>query len=202
MTVLAVSTRVLYLGIIACGCAERLEPSPNPLGKAQSVNPDHEILDAVLLALIVNKEFDPAVGGRGVQKSDIVVEDLTDGLSDRILRRPPCDATKAIPEECRVDILARNPKGKRYSLRSYDPASPHILVADLRSVDLDMGFDVAFPDARGYVRPYLPGYSRDGQTAIMFFAFGPTSHGAVGYCLLSRATDRWCVVWSCFWYFN
>ena len=38
------------------------------------------------------------------------------------------------------------------------------------------------------------GYSRDGQTAVVYFTFGPTSHGAGGYYLLSKVKGRWEII--------
>src|SRR5262245_37120931 len=52
---------------------KRLEPAPQPA----LVSTDHDIFDIVLTDLIDNQDFDPAVGGRGVPKSEIVFADTT-----------------------------------------------------------------------------------------------------------------------------
>jgi hypothetical protein len=41
---------------------------------------------------------------------------------------------------------------------------------------------------------HLPGYSRDGLTALVDFTFGPTPHGAVGFYLLKKVKGRWEIV--------
>ncbi|MFI5459883.1 MAG: hypothetical protein ACHRXM_31060 [Isosphaerales bacterium] len=196
-------TLVLCLGGLGAGCGRQLAPRPDRSRQDQGSNADHEIFDIVLSDMIGNKEFNPAVGGRSIKKSQVVLEAATyGGVSDHFLSHLSNDPTKAIPSEIRVDLLRRNPKGERYSLASYHPSNANILISDLSRVDLDLGFAEVFPDARGYVQPYLPGYSRDGQSALFLFGFGPTSHGAVGYYLLNRESGRWEIVWSIFGYFN
>jgi len=41
--------------------------------------------------------------------------------------------------------------------------------------------------------PNLPGYSSDGQTALLVFRLGPSSHGAVGYYCLTKRAGRWAI---------
>ena len=156
----------------------------------QSVSLDDEIFDIVLSDLIENQEFNPATGGRGVEKHQIVLGDTTMvgfgrigetrfGL-DRWCRE------KGIPLEVQDDFSIRNPKGKRCVLARYRPSNPNILVRALGPIDRDLGFSARFPDARGYVETHLPGYSRDGATALVVFTFGPTPHGATGCYLLGK----------------
>jgi hypothetical protein len=192
----------LSLIIMAGGCGKESPPLAYPDGPDQA-NRDHEIFDIVLSDLIDYEEFDPAVGGRGVNKSQIVLSDTTlkQRFSDRLLDGRPCNLPKEIPSEIWADLIRRNAQGKRYSLARYHPSNPHILVRDLSQTDLD-GFGGVFPDARGYVELSLPGYSRGGQTALFHFTFGPTPHGAVGDYLLSRVKGRWEIVGRFIGYFD
>jgi ankyrin repeat protein len=52
--------------------------------------------------------------------------------------------------------------------------------------------------AKGWVQVMLPGYSADGNRAVVSLSFGPTSHGASGTFLVERRADRWTVVWRHF----
>ena len=173
-----------------------------PSAGSRGVNSDFEIFDLVLSDLIVNEDFNPAVGGRRVRKSQIVLESSTHGLTERGLYHPTDGYANAIPADIRHDILTRNPKGRRYSLAGYRPSSTNFLVRVLSDVDLDEKFDESFPDARGFIRPNLPGYSKDGKSAMFFFTFGPTSHGATGYYMLVRIHDAWKISWRTFNYFT
>jgi hypothetical protein len=196
---------VLVFGFscLAVGCAKRLSSPQPPLPPVgASAHDDNEIYEIALTDMIGNAEFDPAVGGRRVRKSQIVLANTTRGaLSDR-LRCQVSDVPVAISSELRADLLRRNAARERYSLKGYRPSNSNIIVADLSGVDVEDGFDKVFPDARGYVRPFLPGYSKDGRLALFFFHFGPSSHGAVGHYLLGREHARWRVISSSFGYFN
>ncbi len=161
----------------------------------QSVSLDDDIFDIVLSDLIENKEFDPATGGRRVEKRQIVLGDTTRVGFGRIGEtRFGLDKwcrDKGVPLEVQDDLSIRNAKGKRFVLARYQPSNPNILVRALRPIDRDLEFSARFPDARGYVETYLPGYSRDGATALVVFTFGPTPHGAMGCYLLGKMEGQW-----------
>jgi hypothetical protein len=161
----------------------------------QSVSLDQDVFNIVLSDLIENAEFDPATGGRAVEKRQIIFGDTTRVGFGRIGEsRVGLDEwcrEKGIPLEVQDDLAIRNPKGKRFVLARYQPSNPNILVRALRSIDRGEGFPAQFPDARGYVETYLPGYSRDGATALVVFTFGPTPHGAMGCYLLGKVKGQW-----------
>jgi len=82
---------------------------------------------------------------------------------------------------------------------------PKIVLAD-SSEDLGGNrfqdvFTKKFPTARGWVEPWLPGYSKDGTLALVRGWLGPTPHGAVFTTLLERKGDRWVVKWHSISYF-
>jgi hypothetical protein len=163
-------------------------------------NIDHEIFDIVLTDLIENQEFDPAVGGRGIKKNQIVFGDTTSvGAGYQLV---DAHYLKDVPLDLRHDLAARNPRRTRFSLAGYRPSNPDILVRDLRKVDQDFDFAADFPNARGYVESRLPGYSKDGQMVVVSFRFGPTAHGAIGYYLLKKVKGRWEIVRRDLGYFH
>jgi hypothetical protein len=172
---------------------------------AQLVSSDHEIFDILLLDLIGNKDFTPATGGRGVKKSQIVFDGTTVGGIGYAWAEACCgdDVRKKIPRDVRYDVLKRNPDGKRYSLALYHPSNPNILLVDLRPTDLDfLEFCRQYPNARGYVEAYLPGYSPNGQEAVVLFRCGPTEHGAQGAYFLIKTSGRWEIAWRDIYYFS
>jgi hypothetical protein len=160
----------------------------------ESVNLDHDLFDIVLSDLIDNEDFEPATGGRRVEKCQIVFGDTTLVGPGKIgASLAAWFRDKPIPDEVKNSFLERNPQGKRFLLAGYQPSNSKILVRDLRQVDQDLGFASQFPDARGYVESYLPAYSRDGRTALVLFSFGPTPHGAIGCYLLHKASGFWMI---------
>jgi hypothetical protein len=170
---------------------EVVELAPQPL----SASTDHDLFDIVLGDLIANPDFDPAVGGRGVAKPGIVLGDTTRrGFRNAGFHFESWVVEKKVSPDVLEDLMARNRHGMRYSLARYRPSDPNILVRDLRQVDTDLGFSAQIPKARGYVETHLPGYSRDGLTALLPFTFGPTPHGAGGCYVLKKVKGRWDII--------
>jgi hypothetical protein len=174
-----------------------VEVAPPP----ESSNPDHDIFDVVLSDLIDNEKFDSAVDSSDFalpKKPQIVLADTTYGqvIGSGLLHLDPDNTRREIPPDIQDDLMRRNPKLRRYTLPHYHPSNPNILVRDLSKVDLDLGFAAQFPNARGYVEPFLPGYSRDGQTAYFRFFFGPPRRSAMGFYLLKKVKGRWEIAWK------
>jgi hypothetical protein len=59
-----------------------------------------------------------------------------------------------------------------------------------------------YPEAEFYVRCWLPGYSKDGKTALVRMTFAPTPHGASATFLLERNESGWHVVNRNFSYYT
>jgi hypothetical protein len=58
-----------------------------------------------------------------------------------------------------------------------------------------MKFRKKYPDSWGYVYAFLPGYSRDGNTAVVIFAAGPSAHGAQVTYLMVKTEEGWKISW-------
>jgi hypothetical protein len=75
------------------------------------------------------------------------------------------------------------------------PSSLGVVVVDLSTLKSEYDFLEKFPDTRCHVRLWLPGYSPDGQRALVRFSWGPSPHGATATYLLSRTDGSWHVRW-------
>ncbi len=195
----------MILGLLGCaaGCGRREVPHSLRVRPTQLSAADAEIFDAVLPDLISNQDFDPAVGGRAVEKRQIILDDTTFGeIAGSLVERSKPAVTQAVRSQLRDAAVRRNPPGQRFRIASYHPADENVVVRDLSGVNLDLGFAEIFPDARGYVQPCLPAYAEGGQTALFAFYFGPTPHGAVGCYLLSRDNGHWKVKQRWIGYFD
>ena len=53
----------------------------------------------------------------------------------------------------------------------------------------------SYPNARGFVRAYLPGYSEDANQALVRAGVGPSAHGAMLTALMEKQGEkcRFCV---------
>lgn len=171
----------------------------------RSANTDHDLFDIVLTDLIDNKDFYPATVGRGVEKRQIVFGNMTEvGLTHVEWLQDKWIGEKNVASEIKDDLLSRNPRYKRFILAHYQPSNPDILVRDLSQIDQGVGFTSQYPKARGYVEANLPGYSRDGRTAVVLFTSGPRAHPDLGYAdtgtyLLRKLKGRWEIVERSIW---
>jgi hypothetical protein len=166
-------------------------------------NEDYQILETVLLDLIEFKEFKPFV--RDGKRTKIVLHEKSAGggredssfyLSDDQLDGERHDQKPhLILPDIRRNLRRRNPIDP-VSLGAFKPSSPKILVRDLSGLMGEFDeFSGKYADARGYVEAWLPGYSKDRQTAVLRAWFGPTAHGATVTYLLAKKKGKWTVVW-------
>jgi hypothetical protein len=158
---------------------------------------DQRILEIVLLDLLDFEDFHPFGGSK--KKAEIVLGVKTAGssgfLDDGQLDGESYDKNPhLIPSEIRSDLQKRNPK-EPISLVAFKPESKKILVSDLEGLYQFGKFGAKHPEARGYVETWLPGYSKDGQSAVLRMSFGPTPHGATATYMLAKKDGRWSVVW-------
>ena len=105
------------------------------------------------------------------------------------------------------DLVERN--AESVSLAEFRPRNRNVVVRDLSGVDVTRRylafkkFKTKFPNARGFVQTWMPGYSQDGNTAIVRFRCGPprdqqNSAGQVGTYLFTRNGDQWEIQWRMF----
>jgi hypothetical protein len=124
----------------------------------------------------------------------IILSDTTNG--------GPLNAVATLNTDDRIapdvlrDLVDRNPPGQIYSLRDYRPGNPDVSVLPKSTfISRSRGFDGAdeYFDVKGYVVVALPGYSRDGLTAVVRFTFGPWDHISLGYYRLDKVDGHWAV---------
>jgi hypothetical protein len=168
---------------------------------------DGQVLDALLLHLLSDPKFDMTrVSTNG---ATIVLHtqtpEKTGFLQSHQMRSDVGGHT--LPSDAERDLQRRNspPNAKA---DTYDAVaasftnltfSAGVVVADLTSTWKDRrsfsAFEEAYPKARGYVRAYLAGYSKDGTRALVRATAGPSAHGAMVTALLEKSGGKWVVKW-------
>jgi hypothetical protein len=78
--------------------------------------------------------------------------------------------------------------------------SPAILVTSIHHWRLvrelmKSDFNKFFPNARGWLESYLPGYSTNGELAVVRAMVGPWAHAASLTALMEKREKRWVVKW-------
>ena len=117
------------------------------------------------------------------------VSEYTEGqINSELDERKAVDIDLAM----RIDLMRRN--ASEISLTDCKFSDPKIVLVDPKK------FDRRFTsrDRRNWIMIMLPGYSADGNRAVLRFAFGPTSHGAAGTYYLVKRNGKWTVGWRKF----
>jgi hypothetical protein len=190
--------RKVLAALMAIPCA-RLKAQPTELNAD-----DQSVIEAFALALLDDPHFgwdekkqDPnsvlvlhhrtpkktGLLGEGQMKGDVGDHPLDPILTKAIRARNTKPDTQHEAVEVSYKGLKLNPK---------------IVVADMTTSPDASEFEVLekiHPKARGWLSPWLPGYSSDGSRALIRGGFGPWPHGAVATAELARKEAVWQVTW-------
>jgi hypothetical protein len=162
---------------------------------------DCKILELVLVNLIDYDQFRRMTLASKTTK--IVLESKSQGseryvnlADDQLNREGHMKEPYFISPEVRENLRWRN-RRKPVSLRRFVPASANVVVAGLTESDLGRfgTFRQKHPEAGGYVQAWLPGYSKDGQSAVIRAFIGPTFHSTTVTYGVAKDKGRWAVVW-------
>ena len=200
---------LLVVGLVLTCCAAPPEVSddlpPSTPTEAAWVGldaRDRDVIQTALLALLSDDRFDMAGandggtslvldvhsprGEGGMSPVQIRVDawqrhEFPGDLIDALQRRHSESSTGEIRRAC-------------FATQSFDR---RIVVTDLTPFVGVLGkpFRLSFGQARGWAMAWLPGYSADGQRAIVRAYVGPSAHGASLTALLERRSETWAVAW-------
>lgn len=163
---------------------------------------DREVLQALLTFLQADASFPNAIERKGPimlhMRSPVGVRLIVDPF---VLRADV--KGKALPKDALDELIKRNKKGQS------DEAVPFgyeqawfvepIVVGDVlkgsdRRVHLDK-FLENYPEARCWVEAWVPGFSKDGNTALVRARIGPTAKSATVTAIVKKGTGGWAVAW-------
>jgi len=115
---------------------------------------------------------------------------------------------RTLPSDAEADLRTRNTpsnaKPETYDsvMASYTNLTfqPIIVLADLTEIWKEgrrraAAFEKAYPQAKGWLDSYLPGYSRDGTRAVVRAWGWSLAHGAMLTAVLEKTGDKWLVKW-------
>jgi hypothetical protein len=191
-----------------------------PMDKAGEKRQDYALLEAALndLASPKNPEYKYYIQTRGPGR-EIVIDDRTcvaNQFTDTHLNLDQpnnnIDGTdiRGVPVDIQEDFKRRSKEAAR-SLADFEPANPNIIVHDLDHIFAEApgGLDDSvgairrkYPTAWGYVLAYLPGYSKDGMSAVVVFYLPNGAHGGDAVYMLQKEAKRWNVVWRHFHFYR
>jgi hypothetical protein len=176
---------------------------------------DGRVLEALLLHLLHDPKFEMTrvPTNEWVIVPVIVLHDRTPEKTGYLRREQMRSDTRnhTLPSEAEEDLRQRNSPADAKP-DNYDCVTAYytnltlrsrIVIADLSKIasaaarprSSDLALQRAYPNARGFVYAYLPGYSKDAKQAIVRAGVGPSAHGAMLTALLEKNGEKWTVKW-------
>ncbi|MDG3008207.1 hypothetical protein [Paludisphaera mucosa] len=103
-----------------------------------------------------------------------------------------------IPKGHLADLKLRNKEGP-FPLKDLGIADERVQLDDLDTLltgpsslsSKKSPLEEKYPNNRGYLRFYLPGYSADGKTSVVLMDHGPSPHGIVDLYYLGESKGVW-----------
>ena len=212
---------VLLLGVVYCvrsvgargnvaeptAAGDDQEQEPREL-KPDEKKRDYAVIEAAIIDLTdpkspVNENF---MKNRGVAGKYIVLGPTTAGHGECLSRESlpslvDKEKGQIIPDEI-ADALRQRNKEQRASLKDFRTEKAEVRLRDLYEEfkglfgpEFVEKFWEKYPDSWGYVYAFLPGYSKDGKTAIVIFEEGPSPHGAQVTYLMVKTEEGWKIRW-------
>lgn len=181
----------------------RAQPIATPAVKVASPL-DRQVLEALLLDVFQDKDFPPPVS---TEKSLIVLNERNPKSVEGLINASMVSfetGGKDLPKDAWDDLVRRNvirlnPNSRQISYQglAFDPkiqvgnAFPGPVAPYLGKT-----FEEVFPTARGWVSAWVPGFSKDGKTAVVRAQVGPSPHMATLTAILKQVSGKWSVVWK------
>ncbi len=191
---LMASAAILLVVLFTGSCSKYSSPS------ALADQRDQQVLQALLLHLLPNPEFD--LTGVGANGTTIVLDSRTPGGNrlfqpDLLWQPRDIGSDHVVPKDIQRDAARRN--GDIPASFSDFKFEPGITLTTLprssgRGTD-PKWFQHAYPGGRAWVHAWLPGYSTDSNRALVRAWIGPSAQGALITAFLAKTEGKWSVEW-------
>jgi hypothetical protein len=178
-----------------------------PTSASAAQSRDYAVLESALTDLLTYKGRDSPLPyqrslrfDRRAVRTQIADSALLDDVYSRDTK-PPDRALRPAVVEATQDMVRRT--NSPDSFADYTPGHRGITLYRTRTVHArDREGVAAYQElSRRPVRAWLPGYSREGQTAVIRLVVPWSIHHAEGTFLLTETDGRWKVIWRCFVYY-
>lgn len=184
-----------------------------PPPQSKEVNLDYEIVNSVLKYLVQDKNFNETLSKPSLSSQIVLASSFPDRLISADLvtdENGKITIQQAKLDQLLKNLVARNAEADRSFLMSkgstpavdwsnFASKEKSILVKDVSSLNSGIDgwtqFKGLYPQAKGYVCLWLPGYDKAKKSALVHFLIGPSAHGGVGTCILERKKTTWKIVW-------
>ena len=189
-------------GLAQEGSDSRAQPINPPAMKLAS-SPDRDVLEALLLSVVTDKQFPPPERG---DKGTIVLNERNPKSVEPLINASEVNyetGRKDLPKDAwddlvRRNVIRQNPNSRQISYQGLQ-FDPKIQVGNAfpgpEPPYIGKTFEDVYPTARGWICAWVPGYSKDGKTAVVRAQVGPVTHVATLTAILRELNGKWIVIW-------
>jgi hypothetical protein len=155
---------------------------------------DRAVLQTVLTNLLSNPQV-----ALFLKKKNPHTELVFVSRTPRILLPPKDEIQKEVRKVLGGEfqnLVSRNSKDRKPKQASFDgiKLSPKFILVDSDEMN-DENFETKYPNARGWIQAWLPGYSDDGTHAIVRARKGVAPFGAAVTASLDKKGEEWSIAW-------
>lgn len=157
---------------------------------------DLTVLQATLTNLLSNSQMPVFLKGKN-PRTEVVVLDQTPDVLPPPKQEVEKETRRTLNDEEYLNLISRNSTpqnhARRVSWADFQPGPKIIFHSGKEPTDDE--FASKYPNGRGWVQLWLPGYSADGNRAIVTGRKGPAPHGAALVAALEKKEETWTITW-------
>jgi hypothetical protein len=183
--------------------------TPVTVGKT-ATEADRQVLEALLLSLATDTEFPvPAKP----ERPNMVLHRRTPKMISAVVNTAQVmyeTDRRVLPKDAWDDLVRRNevrldPRTREvhYEGLGFDS---RITVGNAfpgpEAPFIGKSFEEVFPEARGWVEAWVPGFSKDRRTAVIRARVGPTEKPAMLTAIMKQDRGKWVVLWRRYCLYN
>lgn len=172
---------------------------PKPETESVLLDEDKQVIETMLLDLLAYKGEDLYSFHKNAPDIVLVnqVQTAPARMEEQINAELNDRQANDITLEMRRSLFSR--RSDFLTWKAFSWQSSHILVWDKEKFKETYGQFRKEPETiKAWVQPFLPGYSKQRDQAVLRFWFGPTPHGASGTYFLVKRAGKWRVQWRDF----
>jgi hypothetical protein len=205
------STASLLVFLIQAGLSQGtgITAQAKASGK-RATDADRQVLETLLLEIATDPTFPPPATP---EKPHIVLHRRTPKMIEPVISASEVSyetGARVLPKDAWDDLVRRN--AIRLDPRSREISYEGLAFDEMIQVGnafpgpeppfIGKTFEEVFPRARGWVEAWVPGFSKDGRTAVVRARIGPIEKRAMLTAILNRHGDKWAVTWKKYSVYN
>jgi hypothetical protein len=184
----------LWVAVLGIGCSPpEIKPTPDDISVLTTVLKDFLALGTASKLPILRTDLSivPTLTTLLIDPTNLPSKSI---LADREMTDELSNAGRKLDASLARSLRKRN--RAPVSLDALRYQCPDFKLVPYEPIRAELGaMQRVYPKANAFVRVTLPGYDKDGTSAVVQFWFGPSEHGSFAIYHLSKVGGLWRVDW-------